>query len=465
LQAAAEGEGAPMFIASGGIFPHVKTVSKPAESIGNFFIALTFLSSFYVKFEPAVCDLMFFLSMIFFFRSGLRITPVVTPLFLCLLIYNVSGLVSYIQIVDDPYSSWQFVVTSFYMGLAGFFFAAYVAEDPEKRFQFIMKYYIWAATIASILGLAGYFHVAALASQFSNMGRIVSGFKDPNVFSTFLILPTVVLLQGLMLGKMRLSILNIACLLLLWVALFLAFSRGAWINFCVSTGMMIFLSLLNSPDQKQRAGIILKAVAAIAVIVLILVALLSIEETRNLFLDRFTLVKDYDVGETGRFGNQLNSIPMLLERPFGFGPLQFAVYFHQAPHNTFLNAFASFGWIGGMTFFTLVVLNFYVGLRTILVRSPFQASAIAVYSCLIAVTLQGVQIDTEHWRHLYWMIGILWGFFAAAMSHAGSGSLSNQFFSGWGASNEFPAPRRAWQLGQNKAHFAGKAGPVLAKFE
>ncbi len=404
-----------------------------AETIGHFFVALIFLTSFYVKFEPAVCDLMFFTAIIFFYRSGLLLSPALAPLLLLLVIYNVAGLVSYIQIANDSFGSGNFVITSFYMSLSGVFFAAYVAADAENRFQFIMKWYFWGAAIASVLGLLGYFQVSSFSSQFVIVQRMVSGFKDPNVFATYLVLPAVYVLQGLMLGKLRASLLTIAGLLMILMALFLAFSRGAWINFSMSAVLMIGLSLLFSPNGNQRASIIFKAVIAIGVMALILVVLLSIKETRYLFLDRFTLVKEYDAGEMGRFGNQRNSVPLLLVRPFGFGPLQFGKYFREAPHNTFLNAFSSFGWIGGITFFTMVCLNLYVGLRMVLARTSFQPSAIVVFSCLVAVTFQGVQIDTEHWRHLYWMIGIIWGFFAAFSA----GDAGNEAQNGWIGS---PAP-------------------------
>lgn len=405
--------------------------STTAETIGHFLVAMIFLSSFYVKVEPAVCDIMFFLAIIFFYRSGLNLAPALAPLFLCLLVYNVAGLVSYIMIADDTLSSWQYVFTSFYMSLSGFFFAAYVAADPETRFQFIMKYYFYAATIAAILGFLGYFHLASFLEQFVFYGRMVSGFKDPNVFATYLMLPAVVALQALMLGKMRYSPFNIAALLSILMAIFLAFSRGAWINFLMSALLMIALTFMNSPDHRQRAGIALKAVIVIFIMCIIIAALLSIKETQALFLDRFTLLKSYDAGELGRFGNQRNAVPMLLGRPFGFGPLQFPVIFNEAPHNTFLNAFSSFGWVGGITFFLMVILNLFIGLRLAFSRTPFQASAIAVFSCLIAITFQGVQIDTEHWRHLYWMIGILWGFFAAAQMRGRDGFSAHEILEGW----------------------------------
>ena len=42
-------------------------------------------------------------------------------------------------------------------------------------------------------------------------------------------------------------------------------------------------------------------------------------------------------------------------------------------------------------------------------RTPRQTHAIALWSVLFVTILQGMQIDTDHWRHLYLMLGLIWG--------------------------------------------------------
>ena len=119
-------------------------------------------------------------------------------------------------------------------------------------------------------------------------------------------------------------------------------------------------------------------------------------------------------GEFGRFGNQLNAIPMLLERPFGFGPLQFGQIFGLDPHNVYLNAFGSYGWLGGISYMLLILSTIIVGFKGVLIRTPWQGQTIALFCAFFATALQGVQIDTDHWRHFYWMLGLVWGFYAAS---------------------------------------------------
>ena len=115
----------------------------------------------------------------------------------------------------------------------------------------------------------------------------------------------------------------------------------------------------------------------------------------------------------------MRSLPLLLDLPFGFGPLQFRNHFHgEDPHNVYLNAFASYGWIGGLSFAAFTAATVYLGWRLAFQRTPLQTQAIAVWSCLFVQILQGFQIDTDHWRHLFLLMGALYGLIAASRRYA-----------------------------------------------
>ena len=49
-----------------------------------------------------------------------------------------------------------------------------------------------------------------------------------------------------------------------------------------------------------------------------------------------------------------------------------------------------------------------------MIRTPWQGQTIALFCSFFATALQGVQIDTDHWRHFWMMLGCMWGMFAAA---------------------------------------------------
>ena len=374
---------------------------------------LMFASSFFVSIEPAPADLLFLVVLACFLGSGLTISAVFVPLVLFLLLYNLGGFFSFLQVTDDQ-KAMMFVITSFYMAFSAIFFAFYVAHDPIRRMAIIKNALVIAAVIVSTLGILGYFNVAGLADSFSLYWRAVGTFKDPNVFATYLLFPGVMLVQGFLLGTQRQKFISMIGLFIILAALFLAFSRGAWISFLVSSVMIVVLTFILTPAMHTRSRIILITLFGVISLAVLLTMLLSVEGIRELFLDRFTLVKQYDAGEKGRFGNQLNSIPLLLEQPLGFGPLNFHKIFGQDPHNVYINAFASYGWLGGISYILLMISTIMIGLKTVLMRTPWQNWAIVVFCPLVATIFQGVQIDTDHWRHFYWMLGMMWGLFAAS---------------------------------------------------
>lgn len=163
----------------------------------------------------------------------------------------------------------------------------------------------------------------------------------------------------------------------------------------------------------MRRRILFSAAIVAGVTVVALLLVLSNDEIREFFFMRATLTQDYDEGPTGRFGNQLRSIPMLLEMPNGFGPLRFRLTFGLEPHNAFINAFASNGWLGGFAFIALVLMTSYVGFRGSLTASPFLREMQTVWAATFVFFLQALQIDIDHWRMFYITFGAVWGLEAA----------------------------------------------------
>ena len=197
------------------------------------------------------------------------------------------------------------------------------------------------------------------------------------------------------------------------LGLLLSFSRGAIIDFLGSSVLLLGLTFLTAAAPRDRARTVAIAFAGAALIVVVVIVALSVPDIRDMALERASLTEDYDSGVQGRFGNQLRSIPMLLDLPFGFGPLRFGHIFPQDPHEVFISAFASFGWIGGLAFLAFVATTLYYGWRLSFRRSPLQPQVIALWSALLPQILQGVQIDTSHWRHVFVLCGCLYGLVAA----------------------------------------------------
>jgi hypothetical protein len=142
--------------------------------------------------------------------------------------------------------------------------------------------------------------------------------------------------------------------------------------------------------------------------------LMSIDVVNQMFLHRATVFEEYDVGHSGsRFDLQANSIKEILDHPIGMGPWGFSWIYHMVSHNTYLGTMLNHGWIGGFAYLTLVLLTLYVGFRALLVRTPWQTFLIPTYLAFVALALEALVVDTDHWRHFYLLLGLIWGLAAA----------------------------------------------------
>lgn len=383
-------------------------------------------SSGFALIEPSPYEIVFLLAVYVFALTGIRFSQKLLPMAVLLLLYNIGGIISLVPWIEDS-ASVRFTAVSVYLMITSIFFAAIMAEDAVVRLETLFKGYLFAAWCASLAAILGYFDVAGLGGPFTLYGRGSGTFKDPNVLGPFLVLPILYVLQRVLTGRTGL-LRGLVVIGVPLFALFLTFSRGAWGNLVGAALLMVGLTFLVAPNAHRRARIVLLTLCALAAAVFALAIALSFENIREVFEVRASLVQDYDGGVTGRFGNQLRSIPLLLEAPNGLGPLRFRWYFPEDPHNVYINAFSSYGWLGGFAWLGLMAATCYVGWRLVFRRTPWQNHAIVIWSVLFVTILQGLQIDTDHWRHLYLMLGVVWGLEvlgtprpAAAPRHAAAG--------------------------------------------
>jgi hypothetical protein len=388
-------------------------VRLPARTLERGCLWLFAASGCIVFVEPAPFEVMFVLTLVLFTGAGLRLAAALLPLIGLLLLYNLGGAFALVPVADEPRPIW-FVAISFYMAVVAVIVAAIVSDDAAARLAAIRNGWVMGGVVAACAGIAGYFDIGGTANIFTLYTRASGTFKDPNVLGTFLVFPTVALLHDCLTGRQRRWIINGVALLILLAGIFLSFSRGAWIVTAGALIMSVGLTFLTTPSAKLRGRLVLLTLAGIGALAMLLVVALQFESIRATFEVRASLNQDYDQGETGRFGNQRRSVPLLLDRPNGMGPLGFREYFPEDPHNTFLNAFASYGWLGGISYAGLIAATLCVGFGAVFRRSRLQQEIIVVWSCLFLLILQGIQIDTDHWRHFYMLLGLTWGLALAA---------------------------------------------------
>lgn len=381
----------------------------PVARLQKGMLWLLVFSGAFAIIEPSPYEIVFMLAALVFAATSLRFDPLLAPLVAGLALFDAGGLLALIPWTGNR-DSVIYVVISFYVTLTGLFFACVMLEDPRGRLDSMRSAFTAAAVCASIAGILGYFDVAGLGEAFTKYGRATGTFKDPNVLGPFLVLPLVWLTQGILLGGRAGLIRTYAPMVIILAALFLSFSRGAWGVAAASVLLMVALTFITTRSARLRLRIIGFGLAGSMGLLLLLAIALSIPAIRDVFEIRASLSQDYDLGEFGRFGAQLRAIPMLLERPLGFGPLQFRhLFFGEDPHNVFVNAFASYGWLGGFSFIAVNAMTLYAGWWLVFRRNALQPHAIALWSCLFIQLLQGFQIDTDHWRHLWLFLGCVWG--------------------------------------------------------
>src|SRR5262249_48361109 len=191
------------------------------------------------------------------------------------------------------------------------------------------------------------------------------------------------------------------------------FSRAAWGQLLVAALLLMGMMFATSRAPGERLRIALIAITGTLAALLLVAALLSIDQVAELFKERATLDQNYDLGHLGRFGRYILGLDLMLERPFGIGALQFSSYFREDPHNTFLNTFMSGGWLAGLAYLTLTLVTAVRGLRFVFVRTPWQPTYHVVYAAFLGVAGDGAIIDIDHWRHYCLILGLLWGLMAA----------------------------------------------------
>jgi hypothetical protein len=61
-----------------------------------------------------------------------------------------------------------------------------------------------------------------------------------------------------------------------------------------------------------------------------------------------------------------------------------------------------------------------MGLRFVFVATPWRPAYLAAYAAYVATAFESAVIDSDHWRHYFLLLGVLWGLMAAACYQARS---------------------------------------------
>ncbi len=376
---------------------------------------ITVLASSVAFIEPSPHDALMGVLAMVCLAAGVRFERHLALLVLLLLLWNIAGLMALLNVPGEEHTV-QYAGTSLYLACAAVLFSALLSHNTMPRIAAIRAAYILTATIISLAGIAGYFSLFPYAHDlFTDYDRALGAFKDPNVFGPFLIWPALVVVERML--TRRISMIDVMVLGILVVGLLLSFSRGAWFHFAVSCIIMMALSFLTAPTDGARKRIFTMSAIGIAALAAFIGILLSFDSIANMFRERAQLLQSYDVGSGGRFRLQELALTDLLNFPNGMGPFQFNVVHGMQQHNVYLQAFLVYGWAGAMSYFTLLAATVWMALCTVLIRTPWQPYLICAFGTFVGEILEGFVIDTDHWRHFFLLLGMIWGLAAATLNH------------------------------------------------
>ncbi len=387
-------------------------------------VALWIFAGGFVLIEPSPYEFAFVLVLLVAPVSGFRLHRTGLPPFLLLIGFIPFALIGAFQVKHSQLpENLVFVAVTVFLWLTTIFAANYVADAPHRRMRLIMKAYMAAAVIVSVIGTLAYLGLLPGKEIFLLYGRAKSTFQDPNVYGPFLVLPAMFALQKVLLARPRRALFASAIYILLFIGVFVSFSRAAWGHFAVSSLLVYALVFVLEAKAKDKIRMIILAMVGVLGLTAILGGLLSIDSVRSLFNERFALEQNYDSGSTGRFGRQAYAVGLAITHPFGIGPKEFRqLRITEEPHNTYISVILNYGWLGGMAFITMLLTTLWRGVSLLPRGSPNRFLLIPLVSVFFPLLVEAAIIDTDHWRHLYLVAGLIWGVTAGYQTRSASQS-------------------------------------------
>lgn len=382
-----------------------------AQPVLHAVVAIWIFSGALLLIEPSPYEVMFLavLPAAIVARVGLHRGTL--NLFILLALFTPFALISSFQVTYNTIpQALTYVGVTIFLLFTSYFVANYVADAPYDRMRIIMRAYTLAAVLSSLIGIFAYLGLLPGADLFLLYGRAKAAFQDPNVYGPFLMLPAMYALQRMLLHKSKRALWGGALFGLLFTGIFVSFSRAAW-GYVLFSSMMVFsFCYLLEANVQQKVRMLILALGGIVLSGVMLAGLLSIPSVNALFMERASLSQSYDTGENGRFGRQGYAFDLALQHPWGLGPLEFRnLRIIEEPHDTYVNVLHAYGWGGGLIYWVLVGITLWRCVLTLGTPSPNRLIMIPLVATYVPLVLESAIIDTDHWRHYFLLVGLIWG--------------------------------------------------------
>ena len=369
--------------------------------IGVLFLACVFI-------EPSPSDLIFAAALSIGLITGAYRPRLQGKALTAALVLFASFAVSFpaVLLAKNQIASLRYFTVTFFLFLIMLFVCTYAAGD---RMNSILRAYIAAAFlsfVAGLLGYLGFFPDILMADEF----RVKGLFKDPNVYGPFFV-PAILLLIADVKRKTLLHLsafIHWLLIMLLTLGVIFSYSRAAWINLAVSV-FVYFLLNLGTLRSDQLLRVLSAGVLIPVIIAGLLLSPLFSDTGIPEFLQERAQLQEYD---RERFNAQQGGLELVARNPFGYGPGQFeaeidqATQFKMDAHSLYVRMAVENGIPSFLLFFGALIFLMWELLRRRPASSPVMIPASAALAILCGLLVNGIVVDTIHWRHFWFFIGI-----------------------------------------------------------
>lgn len=377
-----------------------------------------FLTSAFVLIEPAPFDLLF-LPVAFFVLANNRINiPRSSFLFASTLAVFCGANLLSVLVADEVSRSFYFAAVTIYNLLIAAFVAVLIYNFGYRTLERMMTAYTIAAVFSALIGVIAIMRLMppSLAEWVTSYEgtRARAFFKDPNVYAPYLAVALVYAVDRFM-SLVKQRALWGGIIFVLMFGLLVGFSRAAW---GVSILAVVGYFFLSSAAERKMAqlGRYMVSLAIFALLGGLFLGFFAKEVKIASFIDQRMSMQTYD---QDRFTVQAAAVAAGLKSFIGIGPGQSEESFVDlvnhgqgtgATHSLYVRVVSETGVFGILSFLGLLAMTAYQAIWLCLHGIPRFRKIHCVFAAAYFGTLvNSVVIDTLHWRHFFFVIGVIWG--------------------------------------------------------
>lgn len=378
-----------------------------ARSLGLILSTITIMSLPIVRFEPAPADVLALLAC----GTLILASAIKTTTKSIALLFRLQALLFFVSL-PSLFSSSTPTYSIFYLGVTSLmYFYSYIGvycASRWERFRLLISAYVYGAIISTSIAVFSYTTQTSIMDIDNKYGRLQGYFKDPNVLGPYLIPAVLILLfcpQAIYSKSSKASVaFRSFAVVILTSGIYLSFSRAAWLNLLVALGSYGLIMARGNP--RVVIALIVSLVGGAFFLALGGSNWIIDADPTGLLRLRVGL-QDYD---QDRFATQSEAIHQSFTRLFvGHGTGTSETLLQYATHSSYIRMLFETGLLGFILFGALLggatLRSYLIACRSSTVH---RRAAAVISSSLIGIALNSVFIDSVHWRHMWFLVGIGW---------------------------------------------------------